>query len=508
MNSSRLRNAVLVSAAGLFIFLRFWRLTDSCLWFDEVFTVHAAEQPWSNFLQFIALDLIHPPLFYAILKIWISVGGDGLFWLRVLPVLFSIVSLVPFMLFCREIGVSMWNQVLALFLISVNGAMISYSREVRMYSALVCLSLFSMWLFSRFFNRGNGFAALLVVNIALVYTQYFGWLVVLSELVAVIIFNREKVRQMAAMIVSVFVAFLPWLVMICLSAGQGIGLRENIDWIRRPGGRELRVFLIDLVEPFYFQATTADPVTLIWVAGPILFITLAASIIYVVRWRNQPPELERIVLFLLVFAVTPLITAFAASWILPLSVWGTRHLLIVFVPVSLLIANAFTTLPAGWVRFLLIALLLGYKCYGLASFCSRPFVEPVWCGYDRLSRQMSAIKQAPIYAFDGLTAYHVWFDLRKRPDILAEMPIRKIDGLADVYDDRAFFIPRGFDGVTKTVFEQANESDLWILFRSTTFDIQKPPLRYFAAVGYRVEDTEISLHDLDNIYAVWLTKRP
>ncbi len=35
-----------------YILLRFWHLTDSCIWFDEIFSVHAAEMDLAKFVQF------------------------------------------------------------------------------------------------------------------------------------------------------------------------------------------------------------------------------------------------------------------------------------------------------------------------------------------------------------------------------------------------------------------------------------------------------------------------
>ena len=106
---------VLVIAA--YIAVRFWRLTDSCLWFDEIFGVHAAEHSWDTILSFVALDLIHPPLFYILLKLWIAAGGESLFWLRLFPVMFAVVSLVPFILFLREMKQNKWVEVIAIFLL-------------------------------------------------------------------------------------------------------------------------------------------------------------------------------------------------------------------------------------------------------------------------------------------------------------------------------------------------------------------------------------------------------
>ena len=85
----------ILTAIIIYIALRFWRLTDSCLWFDEIFSVHAASMAWKDLFWFVAQDLIHPPFFYVLLKIWIAIGGEGLFWLRFFPVFFAIIAGFP-----------------------------------------------------------------------------------------------------------------------------------------------------------------------------------------------------------------------------------------------------------------------------------------------------------------------------------------------------------------------------------------------------------------------------
>src|SRR4051794_6187666 len=162
------RSALIFAIALIYFILRFRHL-GSCLWFDEIFSVHAAEHAWNSIFTFVAADLIHPPLFYVILKLWVSVGGENLLWLRLLPVLFSLLAVIPFLFLCRELKLSFFATSVALFLISINGSLIKYSQEVRMYSLLLFLSLTSLWLFTRYFKRGKGIVSLTIVNLFLVY---------------------------------------------------------------------------------------------------------------------------------------------------------------------------------------------------------------------------------------------------------------------------------------------------------------------------------------------------
>src|SRR5438132_4575076 len=112
-----LQYAAIAAVIILYIALRYWNLTASCLWFDEIFSVHAAEHSFPGFiLSFVAQDLIHPPFFYLFLKTWIRVGGgifdggESLLWLRLLPLLFSVLAVFPFLALCRELKLSMWSQ--------------------------------------------------------------------------------------------------------------------------------------------------------------------------------------------------------------------------------------------------------------------------------------------------------------------------------------------------------------------------------------------------------------
>src|SRR5688572_9615425 len=117
-------------AFALLIFFgaRLWHLTATCLWFDEVFSVHAARQPWAELIKFVAADIIHPPLFYAVLKVWIGLGGESLIWLRLLPVLLAVATIALFYLLCRELDLKRNERNITFMLIAVSGFLIKYAQ--------------------------------------------------------------------------------------------------------------------------------------------------------------------------------------------------------------------------------------------------------------------------------------------------------------------------------------------------------------------------------------------
>ncbi len=456
--------AVIIAA---YITFRFWDLTASCLWFDEIFSIHAAGHDGNSMFSFIALDLIHPPLFYVLLKIWIAVGGESLLWLRSFPVVFSVLAVFPFLMQCRELKLRFETQALALFFFAVNGSLIKYSQEVRMYSLLLCLSLFSIWLFVRYFNKGSGIAALVLVNVLLVYTHYYGWFVVGSEAISILILQRAKWRPIAAMLAITLAAFIPWVVAVVQAAGSGSGLAQNIGWMRRPGVGEIAQLKLALVEPFYYVASSVDPLSAYRISIPLMIMLTAAIVVYIAGWKHRNGDEQRSMYILVLFAAFPMLAAFAASWIMPHSIWGTRHLIIVFAPVLILSAVAITGLPRASVRIAAITLLVLFSGYGFALQALREPSSYIWCSWEKLAKDLIltphySSEPKRLYVFEDLVAYHFWYVLRD----LKNYEVTVVSGIEGITEDPAYFLPRGFDSVRRTDVSEISGDRFWIAFRA------------------------------------------
>ena len=397
-----------------YVALRLWHLTDSCLWFDEIFSVHAAEHSWGSLFSFVALDLIHPPLFYVLLKLWIGVGGESLVWLRLFPVIFAAIALFPFVSLCRELKLDFWTRCLALFFFAINGSLIKYAQEVRMYSLLLCLSLFSLWLFARYFNRGTSFVALLLVNLLLVYTHYFGWFVIVSEIAAVLIFQKIKWRRMMVMFAITLVSFVPWILTVLNAATTGSDLGQNIGWMARPGILAIIQFKLALLEPFYYAASSVEPISVYRVSIPLLLVLGVAVVLYFVKWKLHPEVEKRLVYLLSIFVFVPVVIAFLASWLLPYSIWGTRHLVLVFAPVAILLAGAIVKIPNAAFKTAVVTLILLFSGYAFVLQVVRDKPQYSWCAWKPLALQARDLRDANIYVFEDLVAYHIWFAARRQ----------------------------------------------------------------------------------------------
>ena len=494
---------LIVGLAIAYAATRLWRLTASCLWFDEIFSVHAAQHSWNSILGFIAQDLIHPPLFYLFLKLWIGIGGESIFWLRLLPVIFSIAAVVPFLLLMRELKGERAVTILALFFIAFNGSLIKYAQEVRMYSLLMCLSLFSIWLFSRYFIKGKGLVPLIIINIVMVYSHYFGWLVVVSEVAAIVIFQRIKIRAILIMLGSTLVAFMPWAIAVMSFARAGAELGQNIGWMQKPMPANVVQLILSLVEPFYFATSNAVPYSIYKVSLPLLLMLAAGATLFCVKWnRNKTAAGSEPLWMLIIFAGMPVFIAFAASWLLPYSIWGTRHLIVIFVPLSIILAIAVCAVEQNAVRISILVLVVLFTGYAFVLTFQRETTQYSWCAWEPLTLTNDLPAEASIYSGEDLVAYHIWFANKAFP----ARKIIRIEGLNGVKEDKAYFLPRGFAEIERVPAEELNENHFWIAFRTKSWDPNAAFINDLRGRGYNVGSPKIIDSEIEQAILVEFSK--
>jgi uncharacterized membrane protein len=504
MKNSRLfQLAVIVVLSMVYVAARLWKSAATCLWFDEIFSVHAAEHTWGTIIGFAARDLIHPPLFYLLLKIWISIGGESLDWLRLFPVALAAAALVPFLYLCRELRLSAWSKAIALLLFAVNGSLIKYAQEVRMYSLLLLLSLFSVWLFVRYFHKGKGLPALVIVNILMIYAHYFGWLVVISEVFSIIVFQRIKIRAILIMLASCAAASIPWAIAVWVAAAGGSDVGQNIGWMERPTLAGLGQLAVGLVEPFYFRASNAEPVTIALISVPFLVLIAAGISLGVFDDRKRETEKFETKRLLAIFVVVPIVIAFLASWFLPYSVWGTRHLIIVFVPAVLLIGAVVGRIEVQAVKVGICSALVLLSALAFAVQMRRDTPEYIWCAWEPLAAEAASKGGEKIYVFEDLVAYHFWFALHEAE---RKNEISKVSNAEGVAEDAAYFLPRGFGEIAKVNMPDVNDDRLWIAYRGEQIDETKAPLALFLARGYRIADRKVFAASGENAILLLLEK--
>jgi mannosyltransferase len=483
---SRVPVVVFSLLALVFVLARLWRLTSSCLWFDEIFSVHAARHSWSGLIKFAAADIIHPPLFYGLLKIWIAIGGESLVWLRLLPFLFAVATIFPFVLICREINLKAAETSLALLLMAVSGFQIKYAQEVRMYSLLLLLSVVSIWLFLRLLKHSSSerkhLVILTAINLLLVYTHYYGWVLIATEGLVLLILRRRQIVKFILATAALLVAYVPWIYQVAVSRERGRGVAQNLGWIPRPDLRDVLEFFVVAGKPLLFSQSTADRVydaLSAWLVFLLFAIPIGLFLWQTLR-KTEKREAE---VALVLFVLAPIVIAFTLSWILPYPVWGTRHLIISAGPLAIIAALAILRLQAHWMRIAVSVVLACWILFASMIFLLRPAPDFTWCAWEQLVPQMPAGGPAPeIYAFEDLVAYHLWFAGSRRENKPGVTVIKAAPGLSE---DPAFFLPRRFDEIKVGDVPGIKGEQIWLAFRAPRWDEARPPLNFVKALGYQ-----------------------
>ncbi|HSB09106.1 MAG TPA: glycosyltransferase family 39 protein [Blastocatellia bacterium] len=354
---------LLIVASVIFVAARLWHLTSYGFFGDEVFTLWTSTQQWHSLFSWVVEDVVHPPLFYALLKIWIDIGGQSLLWIKLLPALLSIISLVPFFLLCRELRINSAASLLALWLMAVNGFLITHAQESRMYSLLLLLVLCSFWLFMKLQNCGRDtgriHVALGAVNLLLVFTHYFGWVIVALEFVCLLIWRREQMLRFGMVAVVIAMCFSPWAYLV-MSAARANPSRATFFWNRPPAWSELVGYYANLNGPLSYRWK-------VFGTGAVMLVFLSPIVWRCVRVsRPRQPREESRFWFLILFAFVPVALAFVASYVLPQPVWAFRYLIIAAPAYFLALAVAVGRLTSTPIRIVFIMLIAGWA--GLSGF--------------------------------------------------------------------------------------------------------------------------------------------
>ncbi|MBI4036886.1 glycosyltransferase family 39 protein, partial [Candidatus Daviesbacteria bacterium] len=141
---------MILSIVLLAFFLRLIALNQS-FWLDEaISTLVVNKFSYTGLIfEFPKFDF-HPPLFYLILKFWGSIFGFSEAAVRVLPVLFGVLTVWIVYKIARQLKI---NAVIAATLIATSPLHIYYSQEVRMYPFVAFFVSLAFLLFFRILKK-------------------------------------------------------------------------------------------------------------------------------------------------------------------------------------------------------------------------------------------------------------------------------------------------------------------------------------------------------------------
>ena len=204
---------------------RFLGLAIHSLWFDEAFSVDLATKPVWAVLRFLPYHDTHPPLYYVLLGGWIHIFGSSETAVRSLSALAGFLMVPLLYAFARRL-MDRDVALVAAALLAGSAFATAAAQEARMYPLLGLLALASWYSLRLGVQHRTSWPwiAYAVSSALMLYTHYFGFLVIGSQVLYLIPLVRRDRRTLTAAALSlgiVALLFVPWVHGFVLQATSG-----------------------------------------------------------------------------------------------------------------------------------------------------------------------------------------------------------------------------------------------------------------------------------------------
>jgi hypothetical protein len=361
---------------------------------DELFSRRVALADTGRAWTMARQDLVHPPLYYFLLKATIPSGDTSTaFDIRCLSLVAGGIAIVVVIMIGFAAPEIRLPTLLAALLLALNRVHIFYSQEARsyaLYTALVALLLLWRVVADRYWERLWYWTSGTILMTAITWTHYVGALFCAACVLPMTFTNfgrvvgkARRLQPIAALAASALL-FLPWLVPEMTVYRQKAGISGNLGWQGLPTASDLKITFADYVGIPQVPGAT----TLAFLAG--LFLLCCA---FLPRTFAEPASRAGIRRTLATMAVAPPVLLWLlARPPLQLPIFGERHLLPALVPMLILMCYGLTriacmvkgSIQGGLVFALGVVILCGFETAPVYHDWRRPIREP----YSTIARDL------------------------------------------------------------------------------------------------------------------------
>lgn len=344
------RACVLIAFGSLIAFgcvLRFWKLSDVGLWYDELWTVvGASNRPFIEMYREWMLGDSHPPGFFLFYFAWLKLVPATEFWAR-LPNAIAGVLTVAYLLWGTRKVLTRNERLTVATFVSLSYLYVFWSLTVKQYSALLLFATIATVAYleivtARRVDRRTA-VSLTGASIALTYLNHFG-LVYAALLIVLLLVTfradrgvRRSVVRIAGVCALAYAPIAPFLY---------IQVAYNIDaW--QP--YQVGAFLANLAPSFFFN----DPTFLVRALGVLTLVLIARVLVDPdARRQMSTPRNRHLAIIVIVFS------AFMLALGLFKPIFYVRYFLAIAPAILLLLGIATAVafpLDAGWPAIVLLA---------------------------------------------------------------------------------------------------------------------------------------------------------
>jgi uncharacterized membrane protein len=361
-------NFILWAILFIALFLRIYDLGTESIWLDEGYTIRMAKLNLSQLIKdTLSFDLI-PPLYHIFLHYWINLFGDSEFSTRFLSTIFGFFAV--FMIY--KVGSLFFNKntgVLSSFLLALSLYHIKYSQEVRSYTLMVLLCLFSIYFFIRLFNKRTLTISIgyIISSSLLMYIHIYGLFIIIAQniyLFTLFLLSKQEhklnFRKWILSQIILFILYIPW---ISILVKQILRVQSDF-WLPVPS-------ILTVIETFGCYSSYSPSLL-------ALFLILASFAIVSWKgvndrfnwkkffnsiksylWNLNLPDINKVYLLLL-WLLTPIILPFIISQI-STPIYNDRYTIASSLAFYILIARGIEKINNKFVKLIIIILVIGFS---------------------------------------------------------------------------------------------------------------------------------------------------
>jgi 4-amino-4-deoxy-L-arabinose transferase-like glycosyltransferase len=220
-NIAQRQKAYRLILAALLIFTAFiylYNLGRESLTTDEYFSFYIARQPLGQIIfghQTPSNPNTIPPLYEIILHFWLKIFGISEVAQRSLSAVLGILSVYLIYRLASLLFDAPTGLISGLFA-SFSLSWFTFFRQNRCYSLFICLTLLSFYLFFYLLKHKKSrlsLSLLIITNIALTYTNYFGFLMIACQVILGFLEtkgNFSEFKKILLMCFWIVFAYIPW----------------------------------------------------------------------------------------------------------------------------------------------------------------------------------------------------------------------------------------------------------------------------------------------------------
>jgi hypothetical protein len=416
------------------------------VWTDEAYSLHTTSAGVGHALRSAVSFELQPPAYFVVLAAWRAIDPSPTF-ARMLSVLFAAATLLILAPLARRL-LPAPGAPLVVAAAALNPFLVWAAVEIRAYAMIVLLSALVMLLFAEVFlapdprPRPTGVAAMAAAAAALVYTQYYGALLLTAGAAALAAARRW--RALASYLISmaaVLVLVSPLALSLPASPATGDAGPLGSRVVSAAGQmlHRLEEYLIPVVTLLDSGKTASGRSTVAELGLKLAFVGAFAAAVAGSAAVRRFLMTDRGLASVVTTAALALQFAALMAWVGPLYV-DTRHTAALFVPALACSAAVFAAIPsrlalAGW-----LAVSLGASIPRLVADY-RPLAKPG--DLARVARFLAAREQPgePVFVFPCENVLGLRFHYEGRN---ALVPIPREPSLVE-YDPRTFAVENAGD---------------------------------------------------------------